>query len=111
MTEPIPQEELDRVLRKTCRRLAATLIRAMAETDTSFSLIAKRVGRSEWSLRRGIRRLIDGDGRGFPLDFISDFAIAMGCEIVFTLERAAVPAPVDAPDALGERAKAQEAAA
>lgn len=94
--EPIPQAELDRSRRKLCRRIAAALVRGMAETDTDFATIAARTGRSERSVRDYLRALIEGLS-GLGLDMISDFAWAMGGEIEFHIvkraEADAAPAP------------------
>lgn len=92
---PIPREELDRARRKMCRRIAAALVGAMAETDTGFDTIAARLGRSEASCRAFLRSMIDGTPPRNGLDLMSDFAFAMGCEIEFRVVKRTVP-PVDA---------------
>lgn len=89
--EPIPQEELDRACRKMCRRIAAALVRAMAETDTDFATIAARTTRSEESLRSFIRALIDGKAPRNGLEMMAIFAVAMECEIEFHIVRREAP--------------------
>lgn len=80
-------------LRVMCRRLAAALVRAMADTDTSLEDIAIRTGHSKDRVRRFIKALIDGKSQQNGLDMMSDFAGAMGCEVEFTVRRPESSAP------------------
>lgn len=86
---PIPREILDAACRKMCRRIASTLIRAMAETDTSFALMAVRIGVPEKKVRKWMDALLDGTGT--RLRPISDMCTAMGCELDFHVTRRAEP--------------------
>lgn len=81
--------------RKMCRRIAAVLVRAMAETDIGFPEMAAKLGRSEESLRNYMKRLIDGTEQS--LSAMSDLATAMDCEIEFSMHRR--PQPTADPEA------------
>lgn len=73
----IPKDDLLRARRKLCRKIAASLAMAMAETDTGIPLIAVRLGVSESVVRHWFKRLLDGTMHS--LDHISDLAWSMGC--------------------------------
>lgn len=90
-TAPIPEEDLARSRRKMCRRIAAVLVRTMAETDMDFAALSVRTRHSEQSLRDFIHALIDGEAPRNSLDMISDFALAMDCEIEFHIVKRAEP--------------------
>lgn len=79
----------DTARRKTCRRCAAALVTAMAESDTSIIAIAKRIGLTERSVRRDLARLVDGVSWAKDLDFISSFAFACGAELELTVSSSA----------------------
>ena len=83
MIEPVPQRHLDRARRQTKRRIAACLVRCMADTDMSFEQIAKRLGRKEETIRRWLDELVDAKPGGADLNEVSDCLLAMGAELVF----------------------------
>jgi hypothetical protein len=85
MTEPIAQPLLDRARRQAKRRIAACLVNCMADTDTSFEQIAKRLGRKEETVRRWLDELVDAKPSA-NLDEVSDFLLAMAAELVFTAQ-------------------------
>ena len=76
-TAPIPIERLDWADRRLCRQVAATLTAVMAETDTGFPQMAKRLGVDESVCRNWMKRLIDGTAT--DLRGMSDMTCAMGC--------------------------------
>lgn len=83
----IPQEELNRAHRRLCRRIAAVLIRTMADTDTDLETIAARLDQPISQVRGHLRLLVDGKSRRDTLDFIAVFAFAMGGEFEFSITR------------------------
>lgn len=95
--ERIPEERLQAAATRLCRRFAATMITAMAETETSYELIEKRVGKRKGWARKLVDGLITGaaaDG-GATLNDISDFMFACGgLMLQFSIERTA---PVESP--------------
>lgn len=86
--QPIPKEELARAARKLARKIAAAIIRTMAETDYNYTQIAARIGKTERDIANWMQRLIDGDGSGAMLDHVSDILLAMGCELDWHVVRA-----------------------
>ena len=102
MTAPITEDILAQVRRKASRRVAAALVRLMADTDTSFEVIAKRLGRDEEQVRKWLYGFIDGhDG---SLDIMSDLAFSMGAAWEFSVE------PYEPPFVAAEPGLAQVAA-
>ena len=85
MAEPIPKVELERAHRKLSRRVASCIVRAMAETDTSISDIAARLGRDENRVLAKLVEFIMGDGGS--LDWISDMLLACGCEADWSVQK------------------------
>lgn len=83
MVDPIPQEELDRARRTTCRRVASAIVKAMAETDTSRKQIGDRVGGEPDDILAVVIRLTDGEP--VALDKVSDIFVAMGVELTMSL--------------------------
>lgn len=81
----IPLDDLKRARRKLCRRIAACLVSAMAETDTGFEQIAGRLSVSEEVVRRWFNRMLDGTAT--DLNTVSDLSYAMDCEFTFSLEK------------------------
>lgn len=79
--------------RLVARSFGGAIASAMAETDTSFAAMAKRLNCSEQSLRRSLMMLIDGISTVSP-DRISDMVFACGCYLRFGLR----PGDRDAPD-------------
>lgn len=61
---------------------------AMAETDTSFSVMAFRIGKREKVVRRWLMRLADGRCANSQDDLktLADMATACGCRIELKLE-------------------------
>ena len=95
MTGPIAEEVLAHVRRKASRRVAAVLVRLMADTDTGFDVIAKRLGRDEEQVRKWLYGFIDGHGSS--LNVMSELAFSMGAEFVFSVEKYEPPyAPAEA---------------
>lgn len=76
---------LARARRKASRRVAAVLVRLMADTDTSFEVIANRLGQDEHQVRQWLGDFIDGHGK--HLNIMSDLALSMGAEWVVRVER------------------------
>lgn len=92
--KPIPKAVLRAAVRRLRRSAAAAIMGAMAETDTSFSLMAFRMGRREKTVRRWLMSLADGR-RASPKDdlrTIADMATACGCRIDVSL-RPVQPSP------------------
>ena len=85
MSEPIPKEQLDRACRALCRRVASAIIHAMAETDTSVTTIAYRLGKEAHEIQKQIDMLICGES--LTLENISDILFALDCEVHFSLVR------------------------
>ena len=80
-TKPIPKAELQAACRRLCQRLAAALLRTMADADATFGLIDKRLGKKPGASQAMLYRL--AEGRAVRLREISDFTWAMGCELDF----------------------------
>jgi hypothetical protein len=91
LTDRIPQEILDREMRRLCRGIASMIVGAMAETDTGFDILASRTGRSEKLLRRWFERLIDGQATETGLRIISNMATAMDCRLRVSLHKLPLP--------------------
>ncbi len=87
--KPIPKAVLKVVRERTCRRVAAAIITAMAETDTGIDVIAARLGKKSEAIKVLIDRLIAGQSAS--LDKISEILWAMGCELAFSLTPAKIP--------------------
>lgn len=85
MNERIPQEVLDRAHRRLSRGIAATIVRVMADTDTSIEELAVRLGKPADKVKSWLDRMIQGKQKS--LDQISDMLIAMGCELIWAIER------------------------
>lgn len=83
MSEPIPSETMKAARRRLCRTIAAVIVKAMADTDTSFTLMAHRLGKKEKTVRRWISRLIDGGSKGVGLREIAEMTFACGVELEF----------------------------
>jgi hypothetical protein len=82
---PIPVEVLARVRARSCRRVAACIAHAMAETDTGFDQMAARLGVSEAALERRLTAMLNGTNTA--LDTISDMLFACGCELKISLQK------------------------
>lgn len=78
MADPISPMTLAQVRRMTCRRIAATLVTAMAESDMDFATIAKRLGLEEATPRSWLYEFIDGKSHAEDFRRMSDFALATG---------------------------------
>lgn len=87
MTQVLGIGEMDmaRARRKLKRRLAAALITAMAETDADYEFIARRLRDKPEKIERWIAGLITGETKA--LDEVSDLALALHVELVFSLQR------------------------
>lgn len=81
----IPMEELETARRMLCRRLAASLAIAMAETDIGLAEIDARCRLTAGTSQNWLLRLLDGDS--IDLDAISDVFLACGCLLKFSLVR------------------------
>lgn len=62
MTEAIPEAELQAATLKMCRRIAAVMITAMAESGVSYELIEKRLRKRKNWARKLVDSLITGAG-------------------------------------------------
>ncbi len=93
-TERIPQEVIEAARRRLKRRVAAMIIRAMADEDCSFEVIAERLGDDPLRLRLFVHELIEG--RGNSLNEVSDLCLAMGVEPQFSITRLSPQAPDEA---------------
>lgn len=82
--ERIPEETLAKARRKFARHLAAVIMQAMSDTDTSFTEIAVRIGKTEKTVRGWIDDLMDGEAN-LSLTSLSDVCWAMGCRPKVTL--------------------------
>jgi hypothetical protein len=82
MVEPLSKEVLQRKRRYTCRHTAGVIVQMMARSDLDFGAIGKRCGRSAASVRRVIYALIEGNP--VELDTLSDIALSMGYEYLFS---------------------------
>lgn len=93
-SERIPKAVLDAVTRRACRRVAAVIVRAMADHDVSFDELDRRLGRHR--SRRWLELLIDG--RGVSLDRIGSMVFAItGGELEITLVRREIEPSISAP--------------
>lgn len=98
----IPVEKLLWAHRRLCRRVASTIIAAMAETDVGFTLMATRLGVDEKVCRRWINKLIDGTAT--DLREMSDMACAMEFMWEVSVRPLSDPTPTDGLDrALSEQ--------
>jgi hypothetical protein len=79
------KDQRDRARRKLCRKVCATLIHGMGVTDSDFTLMAIRIGKSEAGLREAVARLMDG--QSISLNLLSDLFFSMGLELTFGLEK------------------------
>jgi len=83
--EAVSDQRLLAARRRLARRIAAAVVTAMAETDTSFEEMAQRLGmRTDIPLRNGLATLVDG-GTRIPFDHISDLMTGCGYELTFGL--------------------------
>ena len=82
----LTREELDAAVRSMYRRFAASLADVMAETDTSFEMIDKRVGAVKGWANGKCDILLNGSGE-VHLNDISDLFIGCGCVLRFGVER------------------------
>jgi hypothetical protein len=99
MQEPIPQKHLERARRVTARHVAVAAVQCMADTDTTFGMIAKRIGRSEDVVRGWFDDMVDG--KPISLEHISDFFLAMAAELEFHIRPVAwLNEPGPDPDAV-----------
>ncbi len=79
MTKVLHPHLLERARRTTARRLAAALVAGLADTDATFEIIGRRIGRDSETVRHWLYDLIDGKTEGHCLDQASDFALGLGC--------------------------------
>lgn len=75
----IEAEELDSQRRRLCVRIAASIIKTMADTDTDIDVIASRLGINPELVSTRLAMLTNGVG--ISLNEISDLLIAMGHEL------------------------------
>lgn len=92
---PLTDDEKEFARRRLKRRVAAMLVRAMAETDMTFEQIAERVGQKPDQARKYVHDLIDGVGT--ELNMISDICLALDCEPEFSMKRVEMR-PASVPD-------------
>jgi len=96
--EPIPREELERARRRLSRHVAAMIVEAMAETDTSLEQLDVRLAQGPGTAGRWLSGLINCTSS--DLDLISDMCLAMGAEPRISFRAAPRPrAPEAAPEA------------
>lgn len=93
-TKPTPKEQIRAAVRRFRRSAAAGIVAAMAETDTSFSVMAFRMSRREKTVRRWLMNLADGRraDKKDCLRYIADMATALDCRVEFSL-RPLPPSP------------------
>jgi hypothetical protein len=96
-TEPIPQEELKAAALRFCRRIATSLVQAMAESGMTYAQIEKRVGHKKGWAKALVLDLIDGSAGSRGIDDIADFLLAQGFEPFLTIEPKADPDLPSAP--------------
>ena len=82
-----PREVFDAACRRLCRRIAAAIIRLMADTDTDVETIAARLGESPENVQRRLDRLIRG--QAITLNEVSDLAFSMAAEFEFIVSECA----------------------
>ena len=92
-TEPIPEEELKAAALRFCRRIATSLVQAMAESGMTYAEIEKRVGHKRGWAKTLVMDLIDGSAGSRGIDDITDFLLAQGFEPLLTI----VPLPTSEP--------------
>jgi hypothetical protein len=78
MTKPIGPHFLEQARRMTLRRVAATLVTCMAESDMDFSAISKRLDLKEEDVRAWLYEFIDAKSMQDDLRRMADFAFATG---------------------------------
>lgn len=85
MIQKIPKEVLDAAHRRFCRKVAAQIINAMADSDTGLETIDSRVEWSTGATESILRQLVTGDTDMFRE--LSDLSVALHAvpviEIVF----------------------------
>jgi hypothetical protein len=79
MVEPIPVEVLEAARLRFKRRMAAMLLRALAEAGCSTDQVEARIGMRRGGFMAYVNRLVQGKERG--LDPMVDIAFACGFEI------------------------------
>lgn len=77
----IEREEFDVQRRRLCVRIAASIIKTMADTDTDIDTIAARLGINPELVSTRLAMLTNGVG--ISLNEISDLLIAMGHELSY----------------------------
>lgn len=63
MTERIPEEVLKAAHLRWCRRVAAQIVQAMAETGISYDEMETRIGQKPGFVKRWLNKYIDGSTR------------------------------------------------
>lgn len=91
---PLTDDEKERARRKLKRRVAAMLVRCMAEQDMSLEQIAERLGEKPDGTRKYLHDLIDGIGK--ELNSVSDLCLALDCEPEFSARLREQPNPAPA---------------
>jgi hypothetical protein len=77
----IPTQAIESARRKTKRRVASVIIRAMAEEDMGFDEIANRLNEPTETVRKWLYDLVEGTGN--DMNQVSDLALAMDLKIEF----------------------------
>lgn len=85
INRPIPKAVLDAAHRKLCRRVAACILQAMAESDIGPDMVDFRLDLPKGTTQRRIARLMTG--RTNEMRMVSDLACALDFEPVFSIYR------------------------
>ena len=93
--DPIPQEDIDREVRRQLRLIGARLCEAMAAADMKPSDADARLGWDEGETMREIAAMLDGrlTRRMAGLRHVIGLAMAMGTRVEITLLSYATPTP------------------
>jgi hypothetical protein len=87
--DQIPIEILQAARLKTSRGAAIILLTAMAETGMTYDQVDIKLGKKFGHSREHINALVEGTTN--DLNEISDIALAMDCEIIFSGSRLPTP--------------------
>ena len=84
-SEIIPKEQLERARRHLCAKLVSVLVKTMAETNSSFSQIDRRLGGDPGHTEKYLLGLMHFDAHQFK--DLAYLAEAMGAEVDIGIER------------------------
>lgn len=90
--ETTPREEMDRAVRKMCRRVASMLIEAMAWRDMSYADVDARLERPKGFTKRQVIALSEGRAVNIGLRTLAECAWALDVDVRFSVSPIKPPA-------------------